>query len=315
MLDKTVSISAPYAEQSFSNGILTQARLTICVPTYCDDARPLIARLSALSSAKDCALIVFDDGSGNPSLNDAHGKAVQSFPGPAQFFSASENRGRSAARNRLIALSQTDWILFLDADMLPDHADFLDRYLTGITGSTTPALIAGGFSVSQIMPGTAQRLHYVQAARSDCADAATRARDPGRFVFSSNILAHRSILEAIKFDETFSGWGWEDVDWGLRVAARHPIFHIENTATHLGLEDDSVLVKKFGTSGQNFGHLVRKHPQAAEKMPLLRAARAIKPFAFAAPLAKSVALQKSVPDSVRVTALKLYRAAMYSRYI
>ncbi len=315
MSHRDASLDEPYTEHRFANAITTAPRLTIAVPTYRDDARPLIARLAAQPDAANCALLLFDDGSGRRDLIDAHTKALAAFPGPAAMISANLNRGRSTARNRLVSLSETDWILFLDADMLPDDDRFLQHYLDELAAQSSPALIAGGFTVKQIKPNSDQRLHYVQADRYDCVDAAARAREPGRFVYSSNILAHRCVLESVRFDEAFSGWGWEDVDWGLRVAAQFEIRHIDNSATHLGLETDSVLVEKFGTSGENFARLVQKHPEAARSMPLFRAARTIKPFAFAAPIAKSAALQKAFPDYVRVTALKLFRAMMYSKYL
>lgn len=315
MFDVNSQSGLACTEHKISNGVAWTPRLTIAVPTYRDDARALIERLSVLPDAQHCALVIFDDGSAMGDLLQAHASAISAFPGPASLVSATINRGRSAARNRLIGLSATDWILFLDADMLPDDDQFLRNYLLAIANARAPALIAGGFTVKQIQPAASQRLHYVQADRSDCVDAQTRMKEPGRFVFSSNILVHRIVLETVCFDETFTGWGWEDVDWGLRVAARFEIDHIDNTATHLGLEDDSVLIGKFGSSGQNFAHLVEKHPEAARTMALYRAAKAIKPLAFLAPIAKSIALQKVLPDTFRLTALKLYRAAMYSRYL
>jgi hypothetical protein len=30
----------------------------------------------------------------------------------------------------------------------------------------------------------------------------------------------------IPFDEAFSGWGWEDTDWGIRATKYFPVRHI-----------------------------------------------------------------------------------------
>ena len=62
------------------------------------------------------------------------------------------------------------------------------------------------------------------------------ATAPEKYVFTSNLLIRRDVFDAEPFDAGFVGWGWEDVEWGMRVSRRHPIAHIDNPATHLGLD-------------------------------------------------------------------------------
>ncbi|MBA3070096.1 MAG: glycosyltransferase family 2 protein [Hyphomonas sp.] len=290
-------------------------RLAICIPAYRDDASALIRALSVLPEAAECALLLYDDGSGDAELVRKHEAALADYPGRKILQVAPENLGRSFARNWLVAHAPTSWILFIDADMLPDHPDFLARYLRAAEDAPGPALIAGGFSLDQVMPGPHNRLHHAQAQASDCVDAQTRRSDPGRFVFSSNILVHRDVLKQVGFDEEFSGWGWEDVDWGLRVVAAFPVVHIDNTATHFGLEPDDRLLDKFGASGPNFARLVSRHPEAAERMPLLAASRRVKGIPLLVPVARAIAAARFLPVRLRVAALKVYRAAAYAPYI
>jgi glycosyltransferase involved in cell wall biosynthesis len=291
------------------------ARLAICIPAYRDDASALIHQLGLLPEAAECALLLYDDGSANDRLVKNHSEALKHFAGPSLMHVALQNRGRSFARNWLVTQAPADWILLIDADMVPDDASFLKRYIEQVDKAEGPALIAGGFSLDKARPDPANLLHYAQARASDCVDARTRATDPGRYVFSSNILVHRKVLEAVPFDEGFAGWGWEDVDWGLRVAGTFPIVHINNTATHLGLEPDAALLDKFGNSGPNFARLVERHPQAAARMPLLKAARQVKGIPLLAPVSRALAAAKFLPMRLRLFALKLYRAAAYAPYI
>jgi glycosyltransferase involved in cell wall biosynthesis len=291
------------------------ARLTVCIPAYRDDASALIRALSRQPGAEACALLIYDDGTCDAALTTRHVHALHAFPGPAGLITAATNLGRSRARNRLVAAAQTDWIVLLDADMLPDTDDFLTTYLAAVSARPAPALIAGGFTLHQAVPGPHQQLHYAQAAASDCLPAAERARAPGRFVFTSNILVHADVLRAVAFDEGFRGWGWEDVDWGLRVAAAFPVRHIDNTATHLGLEPDDVLIRKFGSSGANFARLVEKHPDAAAGMALWRAARRVRGMPLIEGLARAFARQTFWPLPLRLLGLKLYRAAAYARHL
>lgn len=308
---------APDANGEFviSNNRHGRARLSICVPTYKDDAQPLIESLAQLPHAETCTLIIYDDGSNDQDMTKRHAEAIQTYPGPARLVTCLDNYGRSHARNRLVARAEADWVLLLDADMLPDSDDFLTRYVEFIENNLPAGLIAGGFSLKQVKPGPKQKLHFAQAQLSDCVPAKTRAKEPGRFVFTSNILVHKDVLEHVAFDENFSGWGWEDVDWGLRVAEHYKITHIENTATHLGLEADNKLVQRFGTSGKNYGRLIEKHPGETDNLPLTRAARGLKPFRFLQPPVKGIALATWMPLRIRLTALKVYRAMAYSGFV
>lgn len=290
--------------------------LTILVPTYKDDAGPLVRALAACAGADETRLVIFDDGSGDAELTEALEAALERYPGATLLVTSPENIGRSEARNRLLAEAETDWVLLLDADMLPDDHLFLVRYLDAVIRSTTPGVVAGGFSLKRVRPSPTQKLHALQSVRSECLTAKARSRDPGRFVFTSNILVHRDVLGAVTFDEGYRGWGWEDVDWGLSVSRQFPVHHIDNTATHLGLDEDEVLLNKYGSSAENFARLVAHHPASVERMKLYRLARRLRLLGkFREPLARlcrTVAKTHALPGRLRLTALKLYRAFIYA---
>lgn len=305
-------------EDVLSNGVDGQALISICVPTYMDSADALLASLVRLDGAEQCTLLVFDDGSGQAELTRLLAAQILRYPGPARLITAPANRGRAHARNRLTALAETDWTLFLDADMRPDDADFLKRYLDAAEGCDGPALIAGGFSLKHAVPTAETRLHAAQAAASECLPAQVRAKAPGRYVFTSNILVHNEILDTVTFDDEFRGWGWEDVDWGLRVAAEHPVHHVDNPATHLGLDRDTALMDKYARSGANFSRALARHPAALKATPLYRAARLVSRLparrAIAA-LARRTARTRALPLKLRLFGLKLYRAAIYAEHV
>lgn len=291
------------------------SRLSVLVPTYRDDPRALIAALSACEGAGEVEFILFDDGSGLD-MSPAHA-ALENWPGPARCITAPANGGRAHARNRLLAQAESAWVLFLDADMLPDGPDFLARYIEALQPRSEPALICGGFSLQQVTPRPDQTLHALQSAASECLPADVRARAPGRYVFTSNLLVHRNVLEAIPFDEAYCGWGWEDVDWGFRVARHFPIRHIDNTATHTGLDTDTALMAKYAGSGANFARLVAQHPDETRQMALARAARALRILGSlrqpVQALAGRLARMRALPGRIRLAALKLFRAAAYAR--
>ncbi len=302
-------------ELVYTFGDMDRAALSVAIPTYRDDPTPLIRALSACLRAEAVAIAVYDDGSVDETMTLSIMAALGAHPGPARLVSAVRNRGRSTARNRLIGEATSDWIAFVDADMRPDSRRFLVRYLNAIDKAERPAVIAGGFSLSQTVPTAQTALHAAQSARSECLPAFERNTAAGRYVFSSNVLVHRDILKAVPFDDGYTGWGWEDVDWGLRVEAHFPVRHVDNPASHLGLDTDEALVRKYAGSGTNFARLVNTHPDAARAMALYRAARRLKAAGPLRPLisaaARSAALSRRLPIGWRLAGLKLFRAARY----
>lgn len=290
-------------------------KLAICIPAFREDAGQLIRELSILPEAKDCTLLLYDDGSNDVDLERRHEAALAGFPGPTIHHVAAESRGRNPARNWLFAHAAADWILLIDAGRLPDSAHFLQRYLAAAEEAGEPALICGGVSVEQVTPAADQRLHHAEALALARADAETRRADPGRHVSASNILVHRSVLEAEPFDERFTRCGWEDVEWGLRVAGRFPVIHIDNTATLLGLESDGDLIAKLAGSGPNFARLIARHPGAGACLPLLTSARRVKGIPLLAPVSRRVAAAGFLPLRLRVAALDVFRSAACAPYI
>lgn len=304
-------------EQIIENGVKGTPLISICIPAWQDAAGPLLSSLRALPAIAQCEVLVYDDGSGNEDMTRAITNSLAAIKAPARLITASENRGRSVARNRLIAQARADWLLLLDADMLPDGPDFLQNYINAITQTACPALFAGGFSLKQVEATPLQRLHAAQARKSECIPADIRAKAPGLHIFTSNILVHREIIESVLFDEGYTGWGWEDVDWGLRVNAAYPVKHIENTATHLGLDDADNLLKKYAGSQDNFARLASQHPDEVGKMRIYQVSqkmRAIPLRGLIGKITRGLARDPLglVPLSLRLFSLKLFRATIYA---
>jgi hypothetical protein len=156
------------------------------------------------------------------------------------------------------------------------------------------------------------------AAHADCRPAAERRLAPEKHLFTSNLLVRRDVFEAEAFDEGFTGWGWEDVEWGMRVARRWPILHLDNPATHLGLDTAPAIAAKFEQSAANFARVVAAHREVVSAYPSYRVARALKRAPLRGlwrPLLKAYALVEGAPVRSRAFAMRLYRAALYAETV
>lgn len=294
--------------------------LSILTPVFRQDPTPIGRNLASASDEARARLewVILDDGSGDPGLTSTLKALASSGAHKVRLIHLLSNGGRAAARNRLIAEAHGRHVLFLDADMIPDHPAFLNRWLALIDAEDPPAAF-GGFSVAKAKTLKATALHKFMSARSDCRSAADRARDPAQFTATSNLLVRRDVLAATPFDEDFVGWGWEDVDWALRASRFGAIRHLDNTATHAGLDSVETLLRKFREAGPNYGRLAAKHPEAVSRFASWRAAQAFKrvPAHRAARPALSFLARDPwgcTPMLARHAALKLYRASIYAEH-
>ena len=301
---ETLTVNAAWAS--------AQPRLSVLIPTYRDDPSSL---LKALDDPSVRAEIIFlDDGGGDAALIERIATCVEKLGVPARLIRLSHNEGRARGRNRLAAHARAGHFLFLDSDMLPDPQDFLARWSALAQGENTPVAF-GGFTLDQTPQRPEHALHRAMALKSDCTPAPDRARKPEKHVFTSNLLVRRDVFETVGFDEGFAGWGWEDVEWAMRVVRHYPILHIDNSATHLGLDTAPALAAKYEQSAANFARVVSTHREVVSAYPSYKVAKALKSVPLREtwrPMLKAFALNEAAPIPLRDLALRLYRAALYS---
>ncbi len=289
--------------------------LSVVMPFFRYDPTPLLRRLDeeARTTGGAVEILVLDDGGGDALLTERVAAAVASMGAPARLIALSANEGRAKGRNRLVARARARHILLIDCDMDPDASDFLRRYLSVVRQDVAVAF--GGFSVDRADDGPQFALHRALQRRAECLPIAARLQTPKKYVYTSNLLVRRDVFAAEAFDEGFVGWGWEDTEWGMRVAARFGVLQIDNPATHLGLDTADVLAGKYEQSVRNFARVVQRHPETIRHYPSFRLARMLKRLPLLGvwrAVLKQAALQPHGPLIARVFAMKIYRAALYA---
>lgn len=289
--------------------------LSVLIPFLGDDPVQLITELAAQSSRIE--IVLLDDGGRDADLAARVAEAVAALPAPARLVRLAANAGRAKGRNRLADEARSPYLLFLDADMLPDSPGFIADWLAMIA-EEDPAVAFGGFSFLRTPERPEHALHRAMAMRSDCLPADERARDPAKHVFTSNLLVRRDVFEAVAFDNRFTGWGWEDVEWAMRVSQTWAIRHPHIPASHLGLDTAETLVRKYEQSAANFARVVVHHPGIVARYASYRVARLIRRLPARGLLraaARTLALSPAAPARLRAFAMRLYRAALYAEVV
>ena len=309
-------MTVPKTDWVVDNALWAEAkpRLSVLIPFLGDDPAQLARELAAQSA--EIEIVLLDDGGKDGDLAARIAETVQALPCPARFVRLAANVGRARGRNRLAAEARAPHLLFLDADMLPDRETFVGDWLAMTVWDAAVAF--GGFSFQRTPLDRRFALHRAMALRSDCLPADQRAKNPEKHVFTSNLLVRRDVFAAVAFDERFTGWGWEDVEWAMRVAQRWPILHPDIPASHLGLDTAPALVAKYRQSAANFARVVETHPQVVSGYASFKAAKLIRRLPGRALLreaARLAALADFLPSGVRAFAMRLYRAGLYAEVV
>jgi glycosyltransferase involved in cell wall biosynthesis len=293
--------------------------LSVLIPFLRDNPSGLLAQLDLEAPALGGAveLVVLDDGTGDATLTAALDRQIGAARLPVRLITLSANEGRSQGRNRLATAARGRTWLFLDSDMRPDRPDFLQAWVA-LVRTDNPAVAFGGFSLLQAPTDARFAVHRALATRSECLPVEVRRLTPEKYVYTSNLLVRRDVFEREAFDPGFTGWGWEDVEWAMRVSCAHPVIHVDIPATHMGLDTVGSLMRKYEQSADNFARVIARHPDIIATYPSYRVARKIRRLPGRGLLrgaARAWALQDGLPVASRAFALRLYRAALYAEAV
>ena len=286
------------------------------MPFLRDDPRDLLRVLDREAAAVggSVEIVILDDGTDSGRLTADLIDVVTHMRLPVRLITLTSNEGRAMGRNRLAEAARGGSLLFLDSDMRPDQFHFLGTWVD-LVKAQDPAVAFGGFSVVQASTEPKYAVHRAMATKAECLPHDERARTPEKYVYTSNLLVRRDVFEAEAFDRSFSGWGWEDVEWAMRVSRRFPVIHVDNPATHMGLDTTASLAGKYEQSADNFARVVAKHPDIIAGYPSFKVAKVLKLFPMlkaVRPMMKQAALANWLPVRARAFSLRLYRAALYA---
>jgi glycosyltransferase involved in cell wall biosynthesis len=203
-------------------------QVSVIIPTYNRAAMVKEAIASVLAqSYADRELIVVDDGS-----TDATEAALADFL-PQLTYVRQEHQGVSAARNRGAAMARGEYLAFLDSDDLW-LADKLKRQMRFMTSHPEARICY----TDEIWIRRGMRVNPMKKHRKYSGMIFPHCLPLCIISPSSALFDRRLFEEAGRFDETLAVC--EDYDLWLRIAARHPVY----------LVDEPLIVKRGGHDDQ-----------------------------------------------------------------
>jgi len=186
----------------------------------------------------DFEIICLEDGSSNEML--ATNKGIESFSNVLHIVSK-ENIGRIKARKILCENAKHDWLLFLDADVLPKAPNFANCYIKFV--KTRYDAIYGGIAYQKHAPIKSDILRWKYGAKYEQVSAKERNKKPYKVIFSANCLMKKHVFNALELPDN-QQYGLDSLIGSKLRKLDSNIIHIDNEVIHLGLESSNTFLKK-----------------------------------------------------------------------
>ncbi len=217
--------------------------ISVLIPTFNYPIFPLVQKVHELLIAEkvDFEIICLDDCSTKISFINQN-EEINSLEN-ASYQVLEVNIGRSKIRNLLADTANYDWLLFLDADVMPIKDNFIKNYLKFISGDYD--IIYGGIKYVPKKPDASQLLRWHYGNVREALDTEKRSRKPYISFLTLNFLIRKSVFEKVRFNENIPNLRHEDTLFSYQLLkAKIPILHIENPVYHLGIESSKTFLKK-----------------------------------------------------------------------
>lgn len=242
--------------------------ISVLIPTYNQNIGQLLKTLNeaVLDSNEPFEVIVYEDGSTQQDIISSNAYHINNYN--FKHIIGSVNIGRTQARKKLAETAKYDFLLFLDADVIPLKKDFIQIYLENIQPHTK--VICGGCAYQNKKPENDKTLRWTYGKGREEKPAKIRNKSPYQFIFSGNLFIEKNLFLKVNFDENRNIYGM-DIFMAYQLFQRNiEINHIDNFVLHLGLESNEVFLKKSLESTLNRYKILYGQKQIIKLNPMLK---------------------------------------------
>lgn len=217
--------------------------LSILIPTFNYDVTALVTEVhkQSIASKIEFEILVYDDASTD--LESVKCNASINNLKNTSYTILELNIGRSAIRNKLAKNAQYDWLLFLDADVLPKSDRFVRNYLDVIESNSE--VIVGGLDYVNEEPESDKYLRWKYGRKRETKSKIKRQNNPYITLLGCNFFIQKKIFNTIQFNTSIPKKANEDTLFSYDLKTNNvQIAHIENPVFHDVSEPNCAFLEK-----------------------------------------------------------------------
>lgn len=159
-----------------------------------------------------------------------------------KYLISNKNLGRTSARQYLAEKANYEWLLFLDADVIPKTEQFINNYLK-YTNHEHEA-IYGGFAYYKKQPEPEYMLRWKYGSTHEQLSAQERNTKPYKVIISANFMIKKLVFLDINSQIAQKGYGFDNFFAAILKMKKIKVFHINNEVYHLGIETSKTYLRK-----------------------------------------------------------------------
>lgn len=225
--------------------------LSVLIPVYNYDCTELVQSIASQSHdyGIDYEIICRDDFLENDATTISNQK-INSISN-CSYQVNTEQLGRAKNRNYLASIAKYDWILFIDCDMLPVNTTFIKNYVEALKKGKFCAFYGGvAYQKKQLKDDNALRYYY--GIEREAISLETRTKRPYKNSLTSNFLIQKRQFSFIKYNESISGYGYEDLVLIHNLKKKNiKIEQLDNPSYHMQLETSALFLEKCQQAMEN----------------------------------------------------------------
>ncbi len=253
--------------------------LSVLIPVYNWPVEDLVDKLhkQCVAAKIEFEIMALDDFSTDLNSKNANSTIqLDHF----QLIELKENVGNAEARNILARTAQFNWLLFLDADMLPAHDDFIQLYLEQIKDNGFDIMSGGILYENEV--SIEYRLKWLHGKKTE---EQIPGKDPYLEIRGNNFLVRKEIFLQNPFGGLPENYGYVDTHFGLKLKkSQARVKIIDNPCIHLGLETNERFVEKHKKAVRNAFWMMNNQPEMAENLKIIRTYKKIKSLGLKKPV-------------------------------
>ncbi|MFK7781948.1 glycosyltransferase family 2 protein [Psychroserpens sp.] len=221
--------------------LILAVMISVLIPIYNYNVVTLVTQIHAQLQLCDIPfeIICLDDASTSDCV--VKNEKISNFEF-ITYLKSNTNLGRTSARQYLSGKATYEWLLFLDADVIPKSEKFIKNYLNLITSEYEA--IYGGICYDIKKPEADSMLRWVYGKANEEVNASTRNKTVYKSIVSANFLMKKTIFINLNSKIEGKGYGYDNYFGTLLKSNNIKVLHIDNEVFHYGLEPNEAYITK-----------------------------------------------------------------------